>query len=456
MEKLSQKKHLTIIRLYLGGLSYQEISAKAGVAKGTVANVVAALKAGQFPEAQGPSEQLEMLRELATDLHHLKLAPAQAVAGLAFLSRLQELALEPAELQAWAEMCKQLAPDEMGAQNFVKAALYLEDLRKTTGLNVEALEKKAQSLRQEVEHLEPVAQELNACQQQLEELEKKRQELSEEIAHLDKRLGPLSKDVSQKEKREAELSYRVQQLEQRAQAADERLAAAGKALKLLAELGLSPDDFPGFAQRVAMVAQRHGIEPPALRDRLLHELEQLEAGVGLESLVEKRQQELASIEQAIAGVDKERAALGSAIQGLAQQRASLKAAISEEQGHLRKEMRAVASIAQKAQAKLRQDLHHSVQETVLEVEKLRNEALELGQELGHCKAIVEANEWISTLAALIKGDGDIGTGQVRAASLSVLRAIDRWLRQDQSRSSQHYTLKTCIGSAIRELEQWKA
>jgi len=41
MEKLSLKKKLFVIRLYFEGLSYDEISATAGVSKGTVANVIA-------------------------------------------------------------------------------------------------------------------------------------------------------------------------------------------------------------------------------------------------------------------------------------------------------------------------------------------------------------------------------------------------------------------------------
>lgn len=81
MEKLSVKKQLTIVRLYLSGLSYSQIVAKTGVSKGTVANVIAALKAGQFAEAQLPAEQIELLHELATDLHQLNLDPAQAVTG---------------------------------------------------------------------------------------------------------------------------------------------------------------------------------------------------------------------------------------------------------------------------------------------------------------------------------------------------------------------------------------
>jgi len=50
MEKLSLKKKLFVIRLYFEGLSYDEIAAKAGVSKGTVANIITELKAGRFPE----------------------------------------------------------------------------------------------------------------------------------------------------------------------------------------------------------------------------------------------------------------------------------------------------------------------------------------------------------------------------------------------------------------------
>jgi len=48
MEKLSLRKQLTIIRLYLSGYSFDEIAAQAGVSKGSVANVIADLKAGRM------------------------------------------------------------------------------------------------------------------------------------------------------------------------------------------------------------------------------------------------------------------------------------------------------------------------------------------------------------------------------------------------------------------------
>ena len=130
--------------------------------------------------------------------------------------------------------------------------------------------------------LEPLVQKVEGCRQELQELEKRRQSLSDEVSRIEKCLEPLRKDVTQKEKREAELSHRVQELKERAQAADERLAAARQELKALASLGLSHHDLAGFVQRLAAVSQKYRIEAGTLRDRLLHELEQLGIGLGLE------------------------------------------------------------------------------------------------------------------------------------------------------------------------------
>ncbi len=61
MEKLSLKKKLLVIKLYFEGLSYDEIAAKAGVGKGSVANVITELKARRFPEFGDLSEQNALL-----------------------------------------------------------------------------------------------------------------------------------------------------------------------------------------------------------------------------------------------------------------------------------------------------------------------------------------------------------------------------------------------------------
>ena len=455
MQRLSLRKQMSIVRLYLNGSSYSEIATRAGVSKGTVANVVADLKAGRILDVQELAEQLELLRELAIDLRRCRLTPGQAVAGVAALSRLQALGVEPGDIEPWAVMCQEMAAEGIEAQAFVKAALDLEELRKRTGLSAEALEEKARKLEEEVARLEPRVQELKECRREFDKLEKQRKRLADEVGQLEKRHETLSRSVPNKERREEELSRQIQELEQRAHTADERLAAARRELEALAGLGLSLDDLPGFVQRLSGVAQRHGIEPRGLLERLLHELEELEAGLGLESRLEMKQKELDKVERAIVKAQREREALDSAIEQLRQQQATLRRSILEEQTDVRKEMRAIAKIARDATAKLKEDLTKGVAEVVLEVQNLRCQALEVGQELGSFEATIEANEWLRSLLILIKGDGDIGASQVRAIGLSVLRGLQRWLEQNQKDTQLPYLLRTQIDATIQGLEQWK-
>ena len=73
MEKLSARKRSAIVGDYLSALSYSEIAAKQHVSTGTVANVVADLKAGRFPEAGDVGERIEQLKGLSLDLRRANL-----------------------------------------------------------------------------------------------------------------------------------------------------------------------------------------------------------------------------------------------------------------------------------------------------------------------------------------------------------------------------------------------
>lgn len=455
MQKLSLSKQLAVVRLYLSAFSYDEIAARAQVSKGTVANIIADLKAGQFPVAGDVAEQLELLRELAGDLRRTKLTLGQAVTHIAIMSHLQELGIEPADVERWAAMCRELASQGMEAQLFVRAALYLQQLRESTGLSAQALEEKACSLEEKVARLEPLAQKLEGCPQALEQLEGQRQSLADEVSELGRQLDSLRKDVAQKEKREQELSHHVQDLEHRAQAADERLAAARGELKALAALGISLDELPGLFQRLAGVAHRHGIKPAALMGRLLHELEQLDAALGLETLVESKRAEMSRIEQDIVKAQQEQATLESLIKRLRQEQARLHAAISEEQKFVRKETRAIATIVRDATTELKRELKNSMAESLAEVGDLRNQALELGKELGRFEATIEANQWLQTLVALVKRDGSTTAKDARAVGLAVLRGMKGWMEQNQSQVSLPSGLTMRLNSIIEDLERWK-
>lgn len=453
MEKLSAKKRMIAVRAYLDGMTYDEIAAKAGVSKGTVANVISELKAGRFPEAGDVSEQLDLLRELAVDMRKSGLTLGRAAVGVAALSRLQELGLEPAEIERFAAVCHTLTT-ETDVQAFAKAALAVEEVRQHTGLSVDDLEKKALELAHEVERLEPLAQQVQEYHRQLEELGKQQQSLVDEVSELERRLGSLVPSVKDKEKRETELSHRVQEMERRAQSADERLATARKDLQTLSGLGLTLDDLSGFTQRLCGVAQRHGIEPDTIRERLLHELEQLGEGLGLETLVKTRRQELAKARQALAKAQERLAALETATQQIRQEQTTLRALLTEQRKQIKKETQAIILLARDTVTQLKKHLGDGVEEAVAQVHGLSNQALELGKELGRYEAAVQANQWLRELVGLVKGNNSITSGQVRAIGLVVLRGMSAWLNRHSSDTGPSPLLMDKIRATIEALERW--
>jgi hypothetical protein len=209
-------------------------------------------------------------------------------------------------------------------------------------------------------------------------------------------------------------------------------------------------------QRLAGIAHKHNIEPDALKGRLLHELEQLDAGLGLKSLVEARQREFASIDEAIMKKQEEEAALNSSVQRLRRQQARLRAAIEAEQAHFRQEMQGATGVAKEFVANLRKDLTRGINEALLEVRGLRSQTLELGRELGCFQSTVEANEWLKSLVCLVKGDGStITAAEVRVVSLMMLRGAKGWIQQKQGEVSMPSEIAKQLGAAIEEFERWK-
>ena len=455
MQKLSLRKKLGIIRLYLDGHSYHEIVTRSSIGKGSITNIVAELKAGQILDIQGPTEQLELLRELSIDLRRHNLTPGQALVGLSALTRLQELGVEPSEIESWTAMCREMATDEHESPVIVHAAMSLREIQKRTGLDVEALEKKVLTMEQEAARLEPIAKELKRCPKELEELKKHRQALTKEIEQLEKRYKPLRQSITEYEGREKDLFRRVKELEEKAHRANEQLAASRRDLQSLAELGLSRDELPGFVHRLSGLAQKHGIKPKDLRERLLHELEALEASIRLDSSINDRLEELDKIEQSIETAKQEHESVNTSLKKLRQQQEDLRQKISIEEDCIREELQDIVEICTEAATKLKQDLGRSIVQTLMEVQKLRDESVELGRQLGQCEELIEANEWLRNLLVLVKNDGTTSASYVRMISLLVLRGVNSWIAQNQADTQLPYHLTPYLRASIEEFEKWK-
>jgi len=337
----------------------------------------------------------------------------------------------------------------------VRAALAFEEERKRIGLSVEELETKVKSLEESATQLEPLAKEVMEQEARLTELTKQRESLAEEVSVLEKQSNVLQEKVRDREKRETELSNRIRDLEDRVQSADERLNAARKDLNMLSGIGMSLDNLSAFNQRLKVIAQRHGIKPEVLNNKLMEELEQLDEGLGLDTIVKAKKLVLRKTKDAILRAEEKSISIISANETLRQERSGLKAALLEERTHITRDIKTINATANSMIAQLKQDLGSSVRESVIEVNKLKDHALQLGKELGQFNEMIESNKWLKSLQSLAKGNEEVEPGQVRMIGSTVLHAMITWLDHHSQDSSIPWLLRSSITSLIGELERWK-
>jgi predicted nucleic acid-binding Zn-ribbon protein len=455
MEKLSGKKRLSITRHYLSGLSYDEIAAKNGVSKGTVANVVADLKAGRFPEATDIGEHIDLLRELSLDLKRLNLTPGQCATGLTILSRINECGLDPSDIDRWPAILKSVG-GEGDAQEFVEVVYAIQDVQKRTGLSLEELRDKALELEKKAAELEPMSREYEDCRKRVAELTGQRDDLASEVAGLEHKYGLLNPRVKALEKRERDLSRRIDGMETKMEEAEATLATLRKEKQGLREIGLSLEALAEFNERVQSIAQRHHISPAGLRNRLLQELENLGQAIGLEALVQRRQGELEEAGRSIDAAKEESESLKRVIGDLKQDKKGLEDGIKEICEKVGSEMLGITAAARDMMNRLAKELRRGYDEALAEVQRLNDEAMQVGKEVGRYQEMLQVNQWLSDLVALARGEETIEGKRVRAIALLVLRGTAVWLKRNKTNNLAVSNLSYTTESLIREMEQWKA
>jgi len=427
MEKLSTKKKAAIVRQYLSGLSYDEIAAKSGVSKGTVANVVADLKAGSFPEAADVGEHIELLRELSLDLKRLKLTPGQCATGLLLLTRTNECGLDPADIDRWPMILKSVK-NEDEAQEFVRLVYSIQEVQKRSGLDLEALDNKAHELERKAADLEPMSDKLKDCKKQLAELTRQREELASAVAVLEQKYKLLNPRVKDLEKREQTLSGRIVDIEPKAQKAETTLSALNAEIQKLNAIGLSLKELAEFNDRVQVIAQRHAIAPAELRSRLLHELETLDKGLGLEALIERRQQELEEQEQAVASARQERESLKAAVGSLKQEKMGLEASIKNTREKVSREIGKIIPVASDAINRLLEELRRGHDQALSQLKQQEAEHATVVEALRAEEAGIESavREITESAQRVIQQAQEKALTAVEKAAQSMAKQLKEW------------------------------
>lgn len=126
--EISLSKRLEVVRLYFEGLPYDDIVQKTGVAKGSVAAIAEALRAGEFPQFEHVTDMVNELRDLAVGIRKAGMAGSEANLLFILLKRFIRLGVEPGHLETWVRMCQSVPEQELPRSHIIQAAIKLAKL----------------------------------------------------------------------------------------------------------------------------------------------------------------------------------------------------------------------------------------------------------------------------------------------------------------------------------------
>jgi hypothetical protein len=119
-----------------------------------------------------------------------------------------------------------------------------------------------------------------------------------------------------------------------------------------------------------------------------------------------------------------------------------------------REIAKIVPVAQDTIDRLKKELQRGNEEALVKVRRLKDEAVEVGREVGRYEGILQVNEWLNELLALVRGEENVEGQRVRTIALSVVRGIAIWLKRQDTYSLSFTSLSLTTDRLISELEQW--
>jgi predicted nucleic acid-binding Zn-ribbon protein len=205
MRELPYQTRMTVLDLYLQGLSADRVAEQSGVSKGAVISIIKDAREGKYPQLE-LKNRVDELHQMAVRLRKEKLDIAQAGVGFSLFRRLAALGIEPERVAEWLEFCEKISPSP--PDGFVMAAMALLRVEKETGLSYA-------ELTAQVDELASRRQQLMDAIGDLETKEKRSGELKTEIGQGERRASELKEE---KDKLEGEVSFLNRFIEKKAEA----------------------------------------------------------------------------------------------------------------------------------------------------------------------------------------------------------------------------------------------
>jgi len=454
MEKLPAKKKLAVIRNYFSGLSNDENSAKTGVSKGAISGIITELKNGGFPEVADLADQIEILRELSLELKHSGQAPGQCAVGLAALKRIFECGLEVADINRWSDILKMVGDDDT-VKGFIDMVYRIQDALEENDLTIGEIDSKFQELQNKAAELQPTLDKVAEEKKEIVELEKKRDILTPVVESLEHKYAVLNPIVSDLQKRQSTLMKQIKKEEAITASSQAGLTEWSKEKQKLKKAGFTIESLVAFNDKLRVIAARHHIKMSPLRERLLHELEVLNKGLGLESLVKAVRATLKKQQEALTSTKNRSEELKETIGTLTEQKAALEASFTVTKEKISLEIEQVIPITFAMLNKFNEQLQRGGDEILGTVTHIKDQAYDIGTEMGRYEGIVEANDWLIDLLAMMKGDDKLEAAKVRAILLPIIRGSQPWMKSNKEKVGMTSPIPQALALLVEGLEQWQ-
>ncbi|MBA7624968.1 hypothetical protein ES703_32388 [subsurface metagenome] len=211
MNEITRTKRLEVAHYYLLGFTYREIEEETGISHGSIANIVSEIENGSLTIPGTSFDQVNDLRQLSFDLKKSALKPSQALLGITFLKKLQDLQITPEHLEAWSKLVNRLLPPDFPAKEFFESARRLHDLETSQGKSFETITEEYKSHCQQIEKLKGEVDSLSKAKSQLSDEIKP---LSSQLDALKRERGKLENDVQIQTTRIQELKLRLKEAEE--------------------------------------------------------------------------------------------------------------------------------------------------------------------------------------------------------------------------------------------------
>lgn len=138
MKEITMNNKLKIIKLFLSGLSYDDIAMQVGVAKGSVVNIIDQFREGELPIPPGVTEYIDELRKVAIDMKKHSTTVSQLKGYIKLHAKIKEMGVDTDHVEQWLDICQGIATATVSNSQFVSAALELAQLTADTGQDYES------------------------------------------------------------------------------------------------------------------------------------------------------------------------------------------------------------------------------------------------------------------------------------------------------------------------------